>query len=128
MEEDLRAALLANPGVAAILGARASWDALPQGTTWPAACLYVVSTVPGYTMKGQDRLVAYRVQIDVTAETVAGSKNAARAVIGALSGLRSGAIEGCFWSSRRDVSTADATEADRLYTVQLDFIVNHKEA
>lgn len=134
MEEDLRALLAADPGVAALVGPRITWGHLPQGAGWPAVALYLVSRVPEYTLRGPAASVPHRVQIDcVAAGADSGAAFAAavavgRAVEAALSGRRAGGIEGAFLDGSRQDSAPGPTEGSRVFRVSLDFIVNHKES
>ena len=127
MEEDLRGLLLADAGVAAATGGRVTWGVRPQGSAFPAVVLYVVGSVPAYTLQEDTTRRDARVQADCMGATYAEANAVSRAVSAALSGYRgeygSTIFQGIFLDSARDLSEPGATE--QIYRVSLDFIVHH---
>lgn len=92
MQEDLRAILVDDPAVSALLifggTSRIYWNAIPQASPDPNCVLYEIAEVPSYTMEAQDGLVPTRVQADCRGTTYASALAVARAVRVALSGFR----------------------------------------
>lgn len=125
-EEDFRTALLA-PGVAALVGDRATWAEIPQAQPRPLICLWGITGNPDYTMDGPNGLWSRSVQVDCWAERYAGAKALARAVIAALPAIRGtiGAtdFQGVFVTDERDMPAEGAAEGDtteRQFCVQVD--------
>lgn len=130
MEEDLRALLLSNPGVAATVGQRVTWTKRPQGSPLPAIVLHLIDSVPTYTLDGDTGHRNSRVQVDCYGEMYADAKGTARAVSSALSGFKGTVggtnFQGVFQESSRDLSEAGAIE--QLPRLSLDFIAYHHPA
>lgn len=127
MEEQLMALLLGAAGVTAFVSDRINWGTSPQGTSRPFAVLQRVSGQRDYHMQGSSGYVASRVQIDVYSDKYTTTKQAARAVIDALSGHKGGIFHGIFLDGERDLPAADAGEVTNLFRTSLDFMVHHKE-
>lgn len=131
MEEALVAMLLADAGVAAVLGARVNWGRRPQGAgNQPYCVLQVISQVPDYTYQGSAGRGQARVQADVYALSYELAKQAARALKARLSGFRgtrSGvAFDGIFIDDERDLPEADPGEVTNLFRTSIDFIIHHR--
>ena len=126
MEEDLRALLLADSAVAAIVGTRVDWGSRVQGAALPAISMHLISGAEGYHLKGRDGLSITRVQIDCWGVSFASAKLASRAVIDALAGLKNTDFPGIFHVGTRDDREGGGNEADRPYRTSLDFNVNWK--
>ena len=125
MEEALRTLLASASGVTALVpAARINWGAHPQGAAKPYIVLNGISETRALTMQGPDGITQTRVQIDVYAPTYATAKGAARAVIGLLNGYRNGGFRLIEHAGSRDSREGGTNEADRLFRVGLDFIVN----
>lgn len=124
------ARLLATAGLTALVSNRIHWIVAPQAVAAPYMILSVISSVPGYTMNGQDALTESRVQVDIYAKTYAAAKSIAAQVKSALSGFRgtiSGVLfDGIFIASERDTFTDDASPSD-LLGVSIDLMVWSKE-
>lgn len=126
MEEKLVALLLANAGVTALVGSRVYWSRRPQGVSLPAIILHRVSGTRNYTMQGSSGFVQSRVQVDCWAQSYAAAKQAARAVIAAVSGLRNADFQGVFVEGEQDTFEIGAGAAE-LNRTSLDLIISHPE-
>lgn len=129
MEEDLAARLLADSGVAAIVGVRVNWVERPQGESLPAIVLQIVSSGRDYVLDGPQSLREDRVQADCWGLTYAAAKSAARAVIAALeppathgSTKFNGAFVDAERDGREDIGTA------LVFRTSLDLMVWHRPA
>jgi hypothetical protein len=122
IESAVRAVLLADPAVTALVGAGAEARIypliLPQGAAFPALTYQRVSSVTQYAQDGPG-LARQRIQIDAWAMTYRAAKDLARAVRSALEGHRAGNIQGVFVDPERDFYEADT----RLYRASTDFYV-----
>lgn len=130
MEEALIAKLLADGGVAALVGTRVYPVARPQGSVFPAVTLATVSNVPVYTNDGESGIAEARVQIDCWGETYGSVKTAARAVIAALSAFF-GTVDGTVFQyvlldGERDSRESGSNAPEYLFRTQLDFRVWYK--
>lgn len=103
MEEDLIAALLADAGLAALVGPRISWSLRPQAEALPALQLTVVSRDRDELLTEPGRLNSYRIQADAWAGTYAGAKALARAALAAFDALAA-PFQGAFLLTERDLS------------------------
>lgn len=128
MEEDLRALILADAGVTALVGTRVSWDERPQGSAVPAIVLWLISQPIDYDLGGAITLVETRVQADCWGRTKASAKATARALAALLSGYsgeQGGTrFQGVFQDNARD--TRDFTVADPLFLSSIDFLIRHQ--
>ena len=97
------AALLADAGLAALVGRRISWSLRPQGEPLPALVLTVVSRERDELLTAPGRLNSYRVQVDAYAGSYAGAKALARAALAAFDAL-AGHFQGAFLLTERDLS------------------------
>jgi len=129
MEEALVAFLLANTGVAALVGPRIHWVRLPQGLATPHVRLTLISGGLNYHYSGPDSVQGVRVQVDCFGDTYAAAKGVARAIETALSGFRgvmgSRFVDGTFLVGARDLLFEDDTPADG-HAVSMDFSLFHK--
>lgn len=126
MEEELRALLLADAAIAALVGRRVDWTSRPQGNALPAIVLHLIDGAEGYTLQGRDGLFRGRVQVDCWGDTARQAKMTARAVIGLLAGYRGGGFQGVFHVSGADDRAGGSNEADRPFRSRLDFTMNWK--
>lgn len=130
METALIQFLLAQPGLAVIVGPRINWSARPQADSLPAVVLF---KMPGSGrdkhMKGRSGLVESRVQIDCWGKTYLSAKAVADQVLlasDALPGLRSGIdFQGVFPEGDRDDYEGDLPS--RLYRTSFDLRIWHSE-
>ena len=129
MREALRARLLADSGVAALVGDRVSWAARPRAGALPAIALHMISAERQYALGGSSGLVRSRVQADCWGLTYAAATKVARAVLADLSGLRDAAmrVQGTFAVDERDLVDEEGSGASEiLYRVSLDFMIWHE--
>jgi hypothetical protein len=120
MEEALRAHLLANAAVAALVGTRITWLQRPQGSALPAITLQGVSTRRDHTLEGRDGLVGRLVQIDVWATTYATMKDIQRALISALDGPFADPIHVALVENERETLEAAAAGGTDLFRASVD--------
>lgn len=132
MKAAIRALLLANSGVAAIVGDRIAWGALPRGTAYPAIALHLISGPRHYAMSGPSGLVQSRVQVDCCTESPAAADALARVVRRALDGIRTTVggvmIQGAFLDTeadRRDEEPQPPSEVH--HDVLQDYLIWHTE-
>lgn len=132
LEVDLRAAILADAGVAALAGTRMHPNVLPQPPTLPALTYQVVSGTFGHTFQAADGLPAYRLQIDAWAERWLDARalaDAVRAFLDSFDGLvGSGSpqtkIQGAFAENERVMHETDERAGGSiltLYRVSTDY-------
>lgn len=130
MEEDLRALILADAGVAGVVGGRVSWAERPQGGALPAIVLHLISQPVEYHTQGAVALRQSRVQADCWGATYGSAKAAARALAELLSGFvgehGATAFQGVFQANARDTRDAGTDDADRFFRASIDFLVNHQ--
>lgn len=125
MEEDLRALLLADAGVTALVPtASINWRRHPQGAALPAIVLRVVNDSPDYVLSDTTDLSSARVQVDCWALSYAQAKAVSRAVLASLSGHR----DETFWRvhllGARDTQDPEA-QGDPA-GVSMDFAVDYR--
>jgi hypothetical protein len=88
MEAALTSKLLGNASLAALVGGRVHWDALPRSVSKrPFVILQLVSGGDDYHMRGVSALRNWQVQIDAWGETADQAKAVSGAVRTALSGF-----------------------------------------
>lgn len=86
MEVDLRAHLLADGAVAALVGVRVDWSTRPQADDYPAVVLQVVADPRDQHMKAFQELRGTRVQIDCLSRSAPQKVALREAVIAAIAG------------------------------------------
>lgn len=125
LEEGIRAHLLADTGVAALVGTRVFHEDLGQNTTYPAVAFARTATERVMTLAGPSGLAQVRVAVDCWADTSAGVKALAAAVLAALHGvtgdLGGTTIQSCACESEADLSEVDGDRRDRR--VSLEFVI-----
>jgi hypothetical protein len=130
MEEDLRALLLADASVAALVDARVTWGARPQGSLLPAVLLHLTGGARGYTLTAAAGPLSTRVQVNCLADSYLAALTVFRAVSAALSGF-SGIAGGTYFQGvlqdgeATDLSNADGATEQRTFGITADFIVHH---
>ena len=124
MEEALRALLLANTALAALVGRRIDWLERPQGKALPAITLQVISAPRRYTFKGRAPTVTRLVQIDIWGSTYATMKAASRAAVTALDEFTTAGFHGVFIEGERETSERrdgpDAAKSTSIFRTSLD--------
>jgi hypothetical protein len=127
MEEAVIARLLADSGVAAIVGTRVFPGSRPQGSALPAAVLNRISGGPLYADDGEVGLEQGRIQVDCWAETYTAAKTLARAVTAALSAFDSTVGTTTFefieLENERDLRDGGSYAASYPFRTALDFVV-----
>jgi uncharacterized protein DUF3168 len=132
MEEALIAKLLADAGVAALVGTRVHPGARPQASTLPAIVCNAISANPSYSDDGEDGIAEARVQLDCWGATYSSAKTTARAVKAALS-----AFDGTVSAVRfryialdleHDIQETGADSAAYPFRTSLDFLVVYDNA
>lgn len=113
--------------LASIAGGRRHWVRAPQSAARPHLVLNRISGIRDYHSQGASGYVASRIQIDAYADTYTAAKATARQVVTALSGYRSGTIQGVFLDMERDLPAEDAGAVNHLFRVSLDFTIHHSE-
>lgn len=115
--EKVRAVLIADPGVSALVNARIFPSKLPQPVTYPAVRYFVPSDVPVNSLGGfTSGLRNARVQVDAYAKKYADAQALADAIVGALGSL-TGASLSSLLMSRSDLYE----DVNELQRVRLDF-------
>lgn len=87
MEADIRALLLANAGVSALIGTRLYPLRLPAEVVLPAGTFQRITTTPHNTLTGTHGSAAAPLQIDSYAATDLGAWTLAEAIIAAIEGV-----------------------------------------
>ncbi len=136
IETALRALLIGNGGVAALVSARVYPVILPQAPTYPAITFQVIAGNSDYAMQGPTHLGDKLVQIDCFARTYDGVLALRDAVMTALSGYRGAVgsppvahIYGAFCrADRDDFETALEPAGPTLWRKSLDFSLSFKES
>lgn len=128
MEARLISALLDDPAVSLAVGSRVYPITAPQGTPLPRITVHKISAVRTYHVQGQADLVESRVQVDCWGRSFGEAKDAARAIITALSGYRDDFFSGVFIDGERDFFDAPSNTSERIYRTSVDLIIWHPEA
>lgn len=124
MEEEIRAALKADPAVMAIANF-ADWGAAPRGAARPGLVLHVVGGRDDYALEGATGHASARIQVDAWADSYSDAKRLSRAVRALLSGFSGGRIQGAFLAGVREDREGGTNEADRPFRCSLDFTVEY---
>lgn len=131
MKEALRAFLLADSGVAALVDTRITWAARPRSDALPSIALHLISGPREYSMGGPSGLVHSRVQVDCWATLNASATAVARAVRAAISGLRETVdgveFQGVFIDNETDYTEEGVGADELLHRVSIDFLIWHSE-
>jgi len=129
MEEALRAHLIGDTAIAALIGARIFPVSRAQGSALPALTYQVISGAPLYADDGETGLSEGRVQIDCWGETYTSAKGLARAVtdrMSAFHGTVSGvAFQYMLLDTEQDLRETGSNAAEYLFRTSLDFIIWH---
>jgi hypothetical protein len=106
MEELLMAALLADAGVAAIVGGRISWATRPADWPLPGIVLHKISGPQDYTMQGRVPTVGWLIQMDCWANSFLDSTKLARALKTCLDTLATPPLQAFLENDHGDPLTA----------------------
>jgi hypothetical protein len=127
MEEALRAYLIADTALSALISTRLAWGVNDQGGAMPRVTLQVISGSPEYSDEGESGISENRVQVDCFASTYASAKAVARAISARISGasFTQGSVRfNIFIDSERD--DAEAFDGGReVHRVSMDLMVWH---
>lgn len=127
MEEQLRAILLADSAVTALVpAARISWHARPQGSPLPAIVMHVINDRDTYTVSDVTDFGQARVQIDCWGATYPSAKAVSRAVRAALAGHRDAVFSRVWLAGARDTQDYAADGTGDLPGVSLDFEIDYR--
>lgn len=124
LETGLRAALIADAGVTALVGTRIYPEVMPHDVTYPAISYQRISTVRTQYLTAVDDFTQVRIQIDCWDDSYSGVKALAAAVKSAIDGVRAldtEVVHHCFMISQSDLSQFDGDRHDRR--VSMDFMV-----
>ena len=125
MEEALVAFLLADAGLASLVGSRIHWVRSPQGAASPRVVLYAIAGMRDMSLNnGPTGFISSRVQCDCIGISYGSAKSVARALEARLSGY-SGTlglvrVEGAFLVGERD-DYFDTDTPDKVFRTSLDF-------
>lgn len=121
MEEAFRALLLADAGVAALIGSRVDFgEALD--TSGPYIVLWSIGGAAGHTLTGSDGLTRGRIQADCYALGYPDAKRLSRAVRSALDAHRGGGFRGIFHDATREDREDSGNLVERPHRISLDFL------
>ncbi|HYJ44087.1 MAG TPA: DUF3168 domain-containing protein [Xanthobacteraceae bacterium] len=131
MKEQLRAYLMADAGIAALVGPRVTWVVRERKGEFPAIVLHQISGRRNYAMTAPSGVVEARVQVDCWARSNKDATATGRAVNHALGGLRAELdgveIQGAFLELEQDLSEPGSPPNEQIHRVSMDFIVWHTE-
>lgn len=126
---DLRAFIVADAGVTALLGQRVFFVRRHQAEGLPAATLNTISRLDDVHMGGPSGYIATRVQVDVYGSTYTSARACADALIARLHGHAGTQGSTVFQLIRLDGENdgfeAGDTETDRPTRISLDFLVHY---
>lgn len=126
-QEGVRARLIANSAVKAIVAARVSWMARAKGAPLPAITLQVISDPRPAHLKGLEGARSTRVRCDCWAESYGAALSLARAAIATLAppaavgGKRFGNAQ---VAGQQDLSE-DLGNGSFIHRQAVDFIIRH---
>lgn len=128
MESAVRAILVADPGFAALGGARVYPLRLPQSPTYPSVTYQRVSEATSLrTLEGETGRIDARLQIDTWATDPDSAANVAAAIYAALSDYGGTSLGVLIHNCRRDSQQQYYEDEPGLYRVIQDWIVTYKE-
>lgn len=123
IEEELHSYLIADPGLAALIGDRLYPAGGQQAETLPYITYFTVSRESVHHAGGASDLYGPRVQFDCCGATRLQAVETERALRRALDGQRFGRIQGAF--ARNAIDLYD--DAPELYRRSVDFHIWHSE-
>lgn len=126
MQQELRALMLADPGVAALVGPRIDWGSRPQGEALPAICLTTVFGGPvDHSLDGPG-LYRSRVQVDCFAASHAGAQAVGAEVRRLLDGFSDPVLRAVLQAGGRDLPFDEGPP--RTFCLSIDFFIIHTSA
>lgn len=135
IEEALRAILIGNAGVSALVAGRVYPVVMPQGAALPAVAYQRISANRQHNLAGPGGLTRVRFQLTNIASTYSSMKALANAVRVAVDGYR-GTVSGVFVQAALSEGEREqfigetvqtGAEANMTYINQLDVLVWHNE-
>lgn len=123
MKQQVRALLLANSAVTALVGNRIDWKKNAQGAAYPRITLHGVGRTIGSHMQGPDAIQVSRVQINCVALTYAQGNAVGEAVLAALNHYRDSNFRLIEFAGDGDLEEDGTNEAERPLGVRLDFLI-----
>lgn len=131
MEAAIISLLLADAGIAAIVGTRVHPNSRPQGSAFPSITVLSISGGPEYADDGETGHDVRRVQVDCWSMTYTEAKGLAAAVRNVLSFFH-GTTSGIFFAITtlediRDLREGGGNDAEYPFHIALDFIVTTGE-
>jgi len=115
--------MLADAGIAGLVGTTINWSVIPQGGAATGIVMFKVSAVPSYRMAGTVDLVESRVQIDARSpdyDTALAVGRAVEALLSGFKGTKSGVrFDGIFKLNERQ--DFDDTGAQTFHRVSADY-------
>jgi hypothetical protein len=118
-EAAVRACLVANAEVAALVASRIYALKLPQPPTLPAVTYQRISAQRDHTLSGPSGLVRSRVQIDAWGRTYSEAKSVADAVRRALAHFEDATVQAALITSDRDLFEDEVN----TYRISSDWII-----
>jgi len=122
----VRAHLLADPQVAALVGDRIYYQTRPDGAEYPCIVLTTISDVPQRDLQGR-AWTETRIQLTVMSQTEPGAETVARAVeqsLDGFAGLMAGALQ--VIACRVDSSRPEYQEASGHTHYLVDVLISYK--
>lgn len=127
MEEAMISKLLADSGIAALVGNRVFPGSRPQASALPCIVMNRISGAPVYADDGEIGIEQARMQLDCWGQTFTSAKQVSRAVRGALSAFHGihGGVNFRFieLDLERDTRETGTDAVAYLFRTSLDFIV-----
>lgn len=120
--------LVADPTIAALIGANVTAVLLPEDTTYPAVTYQRASTVRDYDTSGAVSLSTIRLQVDSWSEDYVQVKQLDAAVRACLDGFSGTLPNGTYVDNTTVDSSYDLYESTaRLHRVSTDFLITGVE-
>jgi hypothetical protein len=117
--------LLDSGGIADRVGNRVFWDELPQGMSYPAIIMFLISQPGSYHHQGASALTRSRVQFDCRAATADDARQLAEALddrLGGYKGTYDGVrFEGAFKEGHR--TSSDMVGETRWFQASTDYLI-----
>lgn len=127
VEEAVRALLVADPAVSALVSARVYPAPLPQSPALPALSYQRISATRTRSQEGPSGRARCRFQVDAWASTYDDARQLAAATRRALDGFR-GVVAGVELQEVQLATDRDLYEPDvKLHRVSADYFVAHEE-
>lgn len=116
IEADIKSALDAHNGLAALIGTRSYTERLPQQPTYPNIFFSRAVTEPNNTLTGRNNLTNARFQFEVRAEGVASKRNV-------ITQLKDALETASFTALYIDEVTIPYADDAKVYRTDIDFSI-----